>query len=44
MNKGYRWNPDSMTRVFALPADVDKHMRLAGALRGLPETSQVTLF
>ncbi len=33
MNKGYRWNPDSMTRVFALPADVDKHMRLAGALQ-----------
>ena len=32
MESFYRWNPDSMTRVFALPAQVvDKHIRLAGA-------------
>ena len=32
MDSFYRWNPDSMTRVFALPAQVvDKHIRLAGA-------------
>lgn len=44
MESFYRWNPDSMTRVFALPAQVvDKHIRLAGsqtaqdaALAGLP--------
>lgn len=29
MESFYRWNPDSMTRVFALPAQVvDKHIRL----------------
>ncbi len=33
MEKGYRWNPAGMTRVFALPADVEKHIRLAGALQ-----------
>ena len=36
MESFYRWNPDSMTRVFALPAQVvDKHIRLAGSAQRL---------